>query len=118
MSVRKVGSPCRASILHHRPDVLFVNCACCFCVVVLNGASSPSGDVTSGVPQGSNLGPVFFIIFSIYFGKNVFCNINKFANNPKLDKKAQTDLEIQQIQLDLNKIVECSEKWQMKFNVD
>lgn len=86
--------------------------------VVLNGASSPWGDVTSGVPQGSVLGPVLFIIFINDLDKNVLSNISKFADDTKIGGKAQNDFDAQQIQLDLNKVAAWSEKWQMKFNVD
>ena len=70
------------------------------------------------MPQGTISGPVLFIIFIDDLDKNVLSNISKYANDTKFGGKVLTELECQQIQLDLNKIVDWSEKWQMKFNVD
>ncbi len=41
----------------------------------------------------------------------------KFADDTKVFRKIQTDADAQQLQDDLNKMTEWSEKWQVLFNV-
>ncbi|KAF9761618.1 RNA-directed DNA polymerase from mobile element jockey [Nosema granulosis] len=73
---------------------------------------------TGVMPQGSVLGPALFIIFINDLDSNVLSNISKFADNSRIGGKVQTEVECQQIHIDLNKIDNWSEKWQIKFNVD
>ena len=85
--------------------------------VLVNGASSPWLPVASGVPQGSVLGPVLFIIYinDIDVGLNNF--ISKFADDTKIGNTIITDEDRIKLQQDLNRIAEWSSNWQMPFNV-
>lgn len=86
--------------------------------VVINGIESEWAPVGSGVPQGSVLGPILFTIYinDIDVGLNNL--VSKFADDTKIGNAILTEEERINMQLDLNKITEWSEKWKMPFNVD
>ena len=88
--------------------------------VVVDGEVSCLKSVLSGVPQGSVLGPILFLVYSLYIDdleEGVTGNILKFADDNKLFRKTKEIGDKQKIQDDIDKLVRWSEKWQMLFNV-
>ncbi len=51
--------------------------------VVINGISSGCREVKSGVPQGSVLGPVLFLIYVNDLDDGLTCKVSKFADDKK-----------------------------------
>lgn len=79
----------------------------------MNGNYSKYAPVSSGIPQGSILGPLLFIIFinDLPDGINNICKI--FADDTKLYNSHNNHITIQK---DLLAFLEWSEKWLLKFN--
>ena len=86
--------------------------------VSVNKTLSEWAEVTSGVPQGSVLGPVLFLVYINDIDLGVISKLSKFADDSKLCKNICTDADREALQQDLDRLNEWSQKWQMKFNVD
>jgi hypothetical protein len=86
--------------------------------VSVNKTLSDWLDVSSGVPQGSVLGPVLFLIYINDIDLNLISKLSKFADDTKVSKTVSSDRDRDILQSDLDKLHEWSEQWQMKFNVD
>ena len=67
--------------------------------------------VTSGVPQGSVLGPLLFIIYINDLDTNIVSKMSKFAEDTKLCYTARNMDDIMELQKDINKLVEWANKW-------
>jgi len=85
--------------------------------VCINGVLFGRRLVTSGVPQGSVLGPLLFLIFINDLDLGLLSSILKFADDTKVFGKVATPTERLQLQLDLNELCRWADEWQMKFNV-
>ena len=72
--------------------------------------------VLSGVPQGSVLGPILFLVYINDLEEGVTCKIFKFADDTQLFTKTKEIGDKQNLQDDIDKLVKWSEKWQMLFN--
>ena len=73
--------------------------------------------VLSGVPQGSVLGPVLFLIFINDLPDNIRSSVRLFADDCVLYRNVQSPLDCQILQDDLNSLAKWEIDWQMKFNV-
>ena len=73
--------------------------------VVVDGEVSNWKPVLSGVPQGSVLGPLLFLIYINDLDDNITSNVQKFADDTKVFRKVNTDGDKQHLQYDLDKLV-------------
>ena len=87
--------------------------------VVLNGQYSSWASVKAGVPQGSILGPLFFLIFINDLSGNLVSNPKLFADDTSLVPVVQ-DITLSAMNLndDLKKINKWAFQWKMSFNPD
>ena len=84
--------------------------------VVVDGEVSNWKSVLSGVPQGSVLGPILFLVYINDLEEGVIGKILKFADDTKLFTKTKEIGDKIFLQDDIDKLVKWSEKWQMLFN--
>ena len=89
--------------------------------VVLNGEFSPWTEVHSGVPQGSILGPVGFIIYinNLENGTDeMLTMLSKFADDTKAGKVIKSEADRNDFQQSLDKFCTWADTWQMEFNIN
>merc|ERR1712105_498554 len=83
--------------------------------VVANGCMSREEDVISGVPQGTVLAAMLFVIMMSDMDENVKnCLVRSFADDTRVNKKMGNNLDKETMQKDLEDIYDWAEK--MKFN--
>ena len=84
--------------------------------VVLNGEESSWATVSSGIPQGSVLGPTLFLIYINDLPEVVDSVIKLFADDTKLYNRVNTVTDMEYLQKDLDNLVKWSADWQLRFN--
>ena len=87
-------------------------------VVRVNGETSRSASVLSGVPQGSVLGPLLFLIFINDFPDHVNSPVDLFADDTKIARHVCSAVDAQQLQNDLNALSSWFSTWLLEFNED
>ena len=85
--------------------------------VVLDGQASDPVPVLSGVPQGSVLGPVLFLIFINDLPENIRSSVRLFADDCVLYRNIESPTDCQILQDDLNRLAQWEADWKMKFYV-
>ena len=87
--------------------------------VVLNGSYSSYSTIESGVPQGSVLGPLLFLIYINDLEKNIKSNIKFFADDTMLFSIVNDPaISANNLNHDLDIIQRWAYQWKMEFNPD
>ena len=84
--------------------------------VVVNNEMSTWSTISSGIPQGSVLGPTFFVVFINDIPDSINSTVNIFADDTKLFRSVTSEEEHVVLQSDLDMLADWSETWQLKFN--
>ena len=74
--------------------------------------------VSSGVPQGSVLGPLLFLLYVNELPEIVKCKIQMFADDTKVYKEVSGSNEQMELQEDLDRLSDWAEDWLLAFNVN
>ena len=84
--------------------------------VVLNGSHSDYSIIESGVPQGSVLGPLLFLIYINDLEKDIKSNIKFFADDTMLFSVVKDPtVSAANLNHDLNCISQWAQQWKMEF---
>ena len=81
-------------------------------------ATSEWKEVTSGIPQGSVLGPILFVLYINDMPESIQNNstVKMFVDDSKLYKRTDGANGASDLQKDLDKLYDWSNKWLLKFH--
>ena len=82
----------------------------------MEGKSSPSVPVVSGVPQGTVLGPMLFLLYINALPDNVSSTTRHFADDKPLYRRIRTKEGRRILQEDLSRLEAWGKNWQMSLN--
>ena len=85
--------------------------------VVLNGHLSSWAQVVSGVPQGSVLGPLLFILYVNDIPDLIESNVRMFADDTKIYSVIQSFDDHLRLQSDVDRLLQWSHTWLLRFNI-
>ena len=86
--------------------------------VVIDGESSETINVRSGVPQGSVLGPCLFLAYINDLPDKVSSNSRLFADDTAVDRKITSTEDQMTLQRDLDSLAQWENQWDMAFHPD
>ena len=84
--------------------------------VVVDGESSEKSPVASGVPQGTVLGPLLFLIYINDLPANLSSSVRLFADDCILYREIKNSDDSAILQADIDTLCKWESKWQMGFN--
>ena len=84
--------------------------------VVVDGAESDSLPVTSGVPQGSVLGPAMFLVYINSLPKGVNSTVRLFADDTVIYREISAEDDHHTLQADLDTLVQWEREFSMEFH--
>ena len=86
--------------------------------VIVDGATSEKAPVVSGVPQGTVLGTLLFLLFINDLPDWVTSRTRLFADDCIVYRKIQTPQDCNQLQRDLDSLAQWESTWGMSFHPD
>ena len=87
--------------------------------VLINGTASDWGPIEAGVPQGSVLGPLLFLVYINDLEKGIKSSVKFFADDTSLFSVVRDpQISAQELNHDLDLISRWAHQWKMSFNPD
>ncbi|CAF4353102.1 unnamed protein product, partial [Didymodactylos carnosus] len=86
-------------------------------VTMVEGFTSSSARIGCGVPQGSVLGPLLFLLFIDDLPQSMVCTCRLFADDVSLYTVVKTNQDVVNINKDLERVYQWSKDWLQNINV-
>ena len=86
-------------------------------VVKVNGEDSIPAPVISGIPQGSVLGPLLFVIYINDLPETLSSDVFLFADDTKIFREIKSIQDSTALQHDIDLLEQWTKKWLLDFNI-
>ena len=86
--------------------------------VKVNGEEPDWMDIVSGVPQGSVLGPILFVVYINDLPEKVLSELLLYADHAKIFREIKCPKDVEMLQKDLHRMSTWSDDWLLKFHPD
>lgn len=84
--------------------------------VIVKGQVSSQSPVTSGVPQGSVIGPKLFLLYINDLPQCIKSNVSLFADDTFIYRVVNSQEDVKALQKDIQAVERWSDEWLMPFN--
>ena len=84
--------------------------------ILANGKKSVQSTVRSGVPQGTVLGPILFLLLINDIDTNISSNVSLFADDTRILRAVDDEEDVEKLQADLDQIYSWQDSNNMEFN--
>lgn len=84
--------------------------------VIVEGSQSVDADIVSGVPQGTVVGPLLFLLYINDLPESVSSNMRLFADDCIVYRSIKKPEDSLLLQKDLDNLQKWEDTWQMQFN--
>ena len=86
--------------------------------VILKNHTSNEAPVKSGVPQGTVLGPLMFLLYINDKDTNILSTIRLYADDCIVYRTIDSECDSQYLQKDLDTLLHWAETWHMLLNIE
>ena len=83
---------------------------------LVDGVDSSWSQVTSDIPQGSDLGPLIFLLFINDTPDDIMISVKIFADDTKVFKDVQSEDEMLILRKDVGSLCDWYFKWQLQLD--
>ena len=85
-------------------------------VILVNKVKSKYSKLVSGIPQGSVLGPILFLIYISDIGQDLIANTLVYVDDTKVKQKVTSESDVEDLQKELIKLDNWAKVNNMEFN--
>ena len=85
-------------------------------MVLVNKVKSKYSSLVSGIPQGSVLGPILFLIYISDIGQDLIANTLVYVDDTKVKQKVTSESDVEDLQKELIKLDNWAKVNNMEFN--
>ena len=85
-------------------------------IILVEKVKSSKSLIISGIPQGSVLGPILFLIYISDIGEDLLASTLVYVDDTKVKRSVKSEIDVENLQIELNKLDTWSKNNNMEFN--
>ena len=85
-------------------------------IILVEKVKSSKSLIISGIPQGSVLGLILFLIYISDIGEDLLASTLVYVDDTKVKRSVKSESDVENLQIELNKLDSWSKNNNMEFN--